>query len=72
MGMIVTGIGAAIAIAIGASFFLSAQGEDRPAWQVYSSSSTRVADPGQNLVGPGWTGEAEVGAADAEPDESGG
>lgn len=65
MGMIFTGIIGAIVIAVVAGYFLFAQGQDRPAWQVYSSSSTRVGDPGQNLVGPGWTGEAEIGAADA-------
>jgi len=65
MGMIVTGIAAAFVIAIGASYVARAQGDDRPAWQVYSTSSTRVDDPGQNLVGPGWTGEAVVGEAES-------
>ena len=68
MGMIFTGIVAAIIIAIGAGFFLSSQGDDRPAWQVYSSSSARVGDPGENLVGPGWTGLGEVTAAELETD----
>jgi len=65
MGMIFTGIAAAVVIAIGASYFVSAQGDDRPAWQVYSTSSVRVDDPGANLVGPGWTGLAEVGEAES-------
>jgi len=68
MGMIVTGVVVAFAIAIGASYFVGAQGDDRAAWQVYSTSSARVGDPGENLVGPGWTGEGEVSAAeDADP-----
>ena len=56
MGMILTGIVVAIVIAIGAGYFLSTE-QQQPAWQVLSSSSTRVDDPGQNLVGPAWTGE---------------
>ena len=51
MGMIVTGVVAAFAIAIGASYFVGAQGDDRSAWQVYSSSSARVGDPGENWSG---------------------
>ena len=63
MGMIVTGVVTAFVIAIGASYVVGAQRDDRPVWQVYSTSSSRVGDPGENLVGPGWTGEGEVGAA---------
>jgi Na+/H+-translocating membrane pyrophosphatase len=55
MGMILTGIVIAFAIAIGAGYYLNT--EQQPAWVVNSSSSTRVGDPGQNLVGPAWTGE---------------
>jgi hypothetical protein len=29
----------------------------QPAWQVYSTVSTRVSDPGHNLVGPDWSGD---------------
>lgn len=65
MGMIFTGIVGAIAIAIGASYVSRAADQDLPVWRVYSSSSARVGDPGQNLVGPDWTGDAEVGAAGA-------
>ena len=72
MGMIVTGVVAAFVIAIGANYFVGAQGDDRAAWQVYSSSSARVGDPGENLVGPGWTGEGEVSAAEkADPASDG-
>jgi hypothetical protein len=64
MGMIITGIIGAVVAAVVAGYFLFAEGQDRPAWQVYSSSSARVGDPGQNLVGPGWIGDAQVGAAE--------
>lgn len=68
MGMILTGIIVAIAIAVGAGYFLNA--EQKPSWEVYSTPSTRVGDPGQNLVGPAWTGENSAGAvAAAEPEE---
>ncbi|EHK56526.1 hypothetical protein [Allomesorhizobium alhagi] len=68
MGMILTGIVVAIAIAIGAGYFMNA--EQRPSWEVYSTPSSRVGDPGHNLVGTGWTGEPESGAvAAAEPEE---
>ncbi len=58
MGVILMGIVIAIAIAIGVGYVLPR--EQEPAWQVYSSSSTRVGDPGKNLVGPAWTGESTV------------
>ena len=66
--MIFGGIAAAVVIAIGASFILRDEGQQRLAWEVYSTSGARVGDPGENLVGPGWTGEGEVGAA-AESDQ---
>ena len=55
MGVIISGIVVAIAIAIGAGYFLPR--EQRDAWQAYSTTSTRVGDPGENLVGSGWTGD---------------
>lgn len=66
MGVILTGIVVAIVIAIGAGYVLPK--EQRPAWQVYSTTSTRVGDPGQNLVGSGWMGES--GAAQATDNSS--
>ncbi len=69
MGMILTGIAVAVAIAIGAGYFLMSSQQQQPAWQVYSSGSTRVGDPGHNLVGQNWTGEpgdSSVTAADGE------
>lgn len=68
MGVILTAIIVAVAIAIGAGYFMSA--EQKLAWQAYSSSSTRVGDPGHNLVGPGWTGDASGEAVEVEADGS--
>lgn len=71
MGMIFTGIIGAIAIAVGVSYISRGADQNFPVWQVYSSSNTRIDDPGHNLVGPAWTGNAEVGAAAAiETEES--
>ena len=63
MAMILSGIVVAIAIAFGASYFLTA--EQETAWMVNSSSATRVGDPGENLVGPDWSGQARPGEANA-------
>jgi hypothetical protein len=69
MGTILAGIVAAVVIAIGAGVVL--RNEQEPAWQVYSSAqSTRVGDPGENLVGPDWSGEAGGGAQHAEGEET--
>lgn len=66
MGMILSGIAVAIAIGIGAGYFLLNSQQQQPVWQVYSTISTRVDDPGHNLVGQNWTGEARPGeGADA-------
>ena len=56
MGVVIFGIVAAILLAVGAGAYLTSE-QERPAWQVYSTSSTRVGDPGFNLVGKNWTGE---------------
>ncbi len=55
MGAVISGIAVAVIIAIGASFML--RSEQPPAWHVYSTESTRVGDPGNNLVGPDWRGQ---------------
>jgi hypothetical protein len=69
MGVILTGIVIAIAIAIGASYVMRV--DDKPAWQAYSTSSTRVGDPGRNLVGADWAGDSQNDAVDTtEADES--
>ena len=70
MGMILTGIVVAVAIALGAGYFLLNAQQQRPAWQVYSTDSTRVGDPGHNLVGQNWTGEpgnSATGSAEETP-----
>ena len=54
MGVIIIGIVAAVVIAIGAGFVM--RSDQEPSWQVYSTASTRVGNPGSNLVGPRWTG----------------
>ena len=64
MGMILTGIVVAVAIAVGAGYYMRT--EQEPAWQVYSTDSTRVGDPGHNLVGQSWTGDSAVAAANGE------
>jgi hypothetical protein len=61
--MILTGIVLAIVIAIGAGYFMNS--EQRPSWEVYSTDSTRVGDPGHNLVGQNWTGEPGGSSATA-------
>jgi hypothetical protein len=44
-----------VALAAAAALILNAG--QRPAWEVYSSTqSTRVGDPGHNLVGENWSG----------------
>lgn len=61
MGMILSGIAVAVAIGFGAGYFFLNSQEQLLAWQVYSSTSTRVSDPGYNLVGRDWSGEARPG-----------
>jgi hypothetical protein len=66
--MIFAGIIIAIAIAVGAGYLMST--DQKPSWTVYSTSGTRVGDPGHNLVGEGWTGENSGDSiAAAEPEE---
>jgi len=67
MRIILTGIVLAIVIAVGAGYVLREQ--QQPSWQVFSSDSTRVGNPGDNLVGRNWTGEPG-GASAAEADET--
>lgn len=65
MGVILTGIIAAIVLAVGAGFVLRA--EQEPAWKVYSTGSTRVGDPGHNLVGADFDGGSEASESDETP-----
>jgi hypothetical protein len=45
----------AILIAVAAGFILNSL--QRPAYEAYSTSSTRVNEPGHNLVGANWSGD---------------
>ncbi len=54
MKMIFIGIIVAIVVAAGLGYFLGM--DPTLSWQAYSTASTRVEDPGSNLVGPRWTG----------------
>ena len=33
---------------------------EKLAYEAYSTTGARVSDPGHNLVGPKWTGEAQA------------
>jgi hypothetical protein len=49
----------AIVLGIGAAAVLT--NLQRFAYEAFSTSGARVSDPGYNLVGPRWTGEAAPG-----------
>jgi hypothetical protein len=53
------GVTAAVLLALGAATLLINTQEY--AYQAYTTSGARVSDPGYNLVGPHWTGEASAG-----------
>ncbi|HLT77518.1 MAG TPA: hypothetical protein VKZ87_09040 [Ferrovibrio sp.] len=55
MKVVIAGI--ALAVAIGIAVGLTLPSAREPAWQAFSTSSTRVDDPGSNLVGPDWRPE---------------
>ncbi len=55
MGVILGGVVAAVVLAVGAGFVL--RGYQEPAYERYTTQSVRVGDPGENLVGPDWSGE---------------
>jgi hypothetical protein len=58
MYVVLSGIAAAIVLGIIVSFVPRV--DQNPAYEVYSTSSTRVGDPGYNLVGKGWSGEPKL------------
>lgn len=58
MKVILSGIVATLVLGIVAAFALRAVQE--PAYEAYSTSGTRIDDPGYNLVGPRWNGRPEV------------
>ena len=57
MNIVISGIVAAVVLGVVAAFALRSVQE--PAYQAYSTSSTRVGEPGSNLVGQRWNGRAE-------------
>jgi hypothetical protein len=57
--VILASIAVAVVLAVAASFVLDAT--QKPAYQVYSTSGARVGDPGNNLVGPNWSGNPRNG-----------
>jgi hypothetical protein len=48
-----------IALVIGVAAALVLNTAQRPAYEVYSTSSVRVGEPGHNLVGENWSGNPE-------------
>ncbi|WP_407522341.1 hypothetical protein [Methylobacterium oryzisoli] len=50
----------AVALAVGASYLLSAN--QQYAYEAFSTSGARVSHPGTNLVGPRWTGDVKEAA----------
>ncbi len=63
MGVILSGIAVAVVVAIGAGLIMNS--EQEPSWEVYSTSSARVGDPGCNLVGGNWGGNPGVAPCSA-------
>jgi len=57
MKMIVLGIASASVLALGASLILNAR--QRTAYEGFATESVRVGDPGHNLVGWDWSGNAQ-------------
>jgi hypothetical protein len=55
MRAIISGIVAALAFAVIAALVL--RGIQKPAYETYATSSTRLGDPGYNLVGKSWSGD---------------
>ena len=55
MKIVLAGIAAAILLGIVAGVVLPSVRE--PAYQAFATSSTRVGEPGSNLVGPEWRHE---------------
>ena len=48
----------ALGLAVAAGFVLSAQ--QRTAYEAYSTNGTRLAEPGENLVGGRWNGQPDA------------
>ena len=58
MRAIILGVVAAVACGVIAAIVLSRLQE--PAYKAYATSSTRIEDPGYNLVGRDWSGEPPI------------
>jgi hypothetical protein len=58
MRAIMSGIAAAIVLGVIAAIVLSMN--QKTVYEVYTSSSTRVGDPGDNLVGKTWSGDPSI------------
>jgi hypothetical protein len=58
MNIVISGIVVAIALGVVSAFAL--RGSQEPAYEAFSTSSTRVGDPGYNLVGKNWSGEPKL------------
>lgn len=54
MKVILSSIAASVLLGIVAALVLGST--QRPAYEVFSTSMTRVGNPGSNLVGPDWSG----------------
>ena len=58
MKVIIVSAVAALVLAYAASFVLNV--EQKPAYEAFVGSGARVGEPGNNLVGPNWTGENQA------------
>jgi hypothetical protein len=58
MKAFVLSVVAAIALGVMAAALLNII--QRPAYEAFTTSGARIADPGHNLVGPDWSGEAST------------
>lgn len=70
MRVLLSGIATAIVLGVIAAGVLSMA--QKPSYDVYSSSSTRLGEPGSNLVGKSWTGNPEIGSASGGAGAAGG
>jgi uncharacterized protein involved in exopolysaccharide biosynthesis len=61
MKVIIASALAALVLGVGAAFILNAVQE--PAFEAYATSGVRVGEPGNNLVGPTWSGNPSPDAA---------
>jgi hypothetical protein len=62
MRIMILSAAAAIVLAVAAASLLDVM--QRPAYEIYSTSSTRVGDPGSNLVGSeGWGSSSQSDAS---------